>query len=66
MLKAASVLLLFRLNAVADCGKKLPSTNGKLFVAGFCWGGGQSCRFAPNRPDLGAAFVFYGPPGPDL
>jgi carboxymethylenebutenolidase len=50
------------LNAVADYGLKLPSANGKLFVAGFCWGGGQSFRFATNRADLSAAFVFYGPP----
>src|ERR1019366_4517581 len=50
------------LNAVADYVKKLPSANGKLVVAGFCWGGGQSFRFATNRPDLKAAFVFYGPP----
>ena len=50
------------LNAAADYGKKLPSTNGKLFVAGYCWGGGQSFRFATNRGDLSAAFVFYGPP----
>lgn len=50
------------LNAVADYAKKLPASNGKLFVAGFCWGGGQSFRFATNRPDLAAAFVFYGPP----
>lgn len=50
------------LNAAADYGLKLPSSNGKLFVAGFCWGGGQSFRFATNRSDLAAAFVFYGPP----
>lgn len=50
------------LNAAADYGKKLPAANGKLFVAGFCWGGGQSFRFATNRGDLSAAFVFYGPP----
>src|SRR5579864_7702557 len=50
------------LNAVADYALKLPSANGKLFVAGFCWGGGQSFRFATNRRDLAAAFVFYGPP----
>ena len=50
------------LNAAADYAKKLPAFNGKLFVAGFCWGGGQSFRFATNRPDLTAAFVFYGPP----
>jgi carboxymethylenebutenolidase len=52
------------LNAVADYGLKLPSANGKLFVVGFCWGGGQSFRFATNRPDLSAAFVFYGVPPP--
>lgn len=50
------------LNAAADQALKLPASNGKLFVAGFCWGGGQSFRFATNRPDLAAAFVFYGPP----
>ncbi len=50
------------LNAVADYGEKLPASNGKLFVGGFCWGGGQTFRFATNRQDLSAAFVFYGPP----
>jgi carboxymethylenebutenolidase len=50
------------LNAAADYGTKLPASNGKLFVVGFCWGGGQSWRFATNRADLSAAFVFYGPP----
>ena len=50
------------LNAVADYVKALPSANGKLAVAGFCWGGGQAFRFACNRPDLKAACVFYGPP----
>jgi carboxymethylenebutenolidase len=33
-----------------------------LFVAGFCYGGGQAFRFATNRPDLKGAFVFYGTP----
>ena len=50
------------LNAAADYAKKIPSWNGKLYVVGFCWGGGQSFRFATNRSDLSAAFVFYGPP----
>jgi carboxymethylenebutenolidase len=50
------------LNAAADYALKLPSTNGKLYVVGFCWGGGQSFRFATNRGDLSAAFVFYGQP----
>ena len=34
------------LDAVADYGVKLPSANGKLFVAGFCWGGGKTFAFA--------------------
>lgn len=50
------------LSAAADYGLKLPAANGVLFVGGFCWGGGQSFRFATNRSDLKAAFVFYGPP----
>jgi carboxymethylenebutenolidase len=48
------------LNAVADYVVKLPASNGKLTVGGFCWGGGQTFRFATNRKDLKAAFVFYG------
>lgn len=50
------------LNAVADYVSKLPAANGKVVVTGYCWGGGQSFRFATNRPSLKAAFVFYGPP----
>jgi carboxymethylenebutenolidase len=50
------------LNAVADYARKLPAASGKLAVGGFCWGGGQSFRFATSRKDLGAAFVFYGGP----
>ncbi len=50
------------LNAVADYGKALPSSNGKLMSVGFCWGGGKSFLFATQRPDLNIAFVFYGPP----
>ena len=52
------------LDAVADYGKKLPSASGKLFVAGFCWGGGKTFDFATHRKDLSAAFSFYGPPPP--
>lgn len=50
------------LNAVADYALKLPASSGRLFVAGFCWGGGQAFRFATNRTDLAGAFVFYGSP----
>src|SRR5215813_6224735 len=52
------------LNAAADYVTKLPAANGKLVVAGFCWGGGQSFRFATYRKKLDAAMVFYGV-GPD-
>lgn len=48
------------LNACADYITKQPSCNGKLAVAGFCWGGGQSFRYATNNPNLKAACVFYG------
>jgi carboxymethylenebutenolidase len=48
------------LNAVADYVAKLPASNGKIVVTGYCWGGTQSFRFATNRPNLKAAFVFYG------
>src|SRR5262249_21248469 len=50
------------LSAAADYGLKLPAASKKLFVAGFCWGGGQTFRFATNRGDVSGAFVFYGPP----
>jgi carboxymethylenebutenolidase len=50
------------LNAAADWALKQPAANGKLFVAGFCYGGGQTFRYATNRPDLKGAFVFYGTP----
>jgi carboxymethylenebutenolidase len=49
------------LNAVADYVKKLPACNGKLAVAGFCWGGGQTFRYATNNKEIKAAFPFYGP-----
>jgi carboxymethylenebutenolidase len=49
------------LQAAANYGVNLPASTGKLFVAGFCWGGGQTFRFATNRVDLAAVFVFYGP-----
>ena len=52
------------LNATADYALRFPSANGKLAVIGFCWGGGQSFRFATTRHGLSAAFVFYGPPPP--
>jgi carboxymethylenebutenolidase len=52
------------LDAVADYVAKLPACNGKVAVAGFCWGGSESFRYATNNKHLKAAFVFYGT-GPD-
>jgi len=49
------------LNAVAAYVAKLPACNGKVVVAGFCWGGGQTFRFVTNNKDVKAAFSFYGP-----
>src|SRR5207253_7727294 len=45
------------LNAAADYVVKLPACNGKIAVGGFCWGGGQTFRFATNRKDIKEAFV---------
>jgi len=50
------------LKAAADYARTIPAANGKIVVAGFCWGGGQSFRFATENKDVKAAFVFYGPP----
>jgi carboxymethylenebutenolidase len=48
------------LNAVADYISKVPASNGKIVVTGYCWGGSQSFRYATNNSNLKAAFVFYG------
>jgi len=48
------------LNDAADYVTSLPAANGKVSVAGFCWGGSQTFRFATNRDGLSAACVFYG------
>jgi carboxymethylenebutenolidase len=49
------------LGAVADHAVGLPAASGKLAVAGFCWGGSQTFRFAAARgKDVRASFVFYG------
>lgn len=48
------------LNAVKDYVSKLPASNGKVAVGGFCWGGTQTFRYATNNKDIKGAFVFYG------
>jgi carboxymethylenebutenolidase len=49
-----------RLDAAMEYGKKLPSSNGKTGVIGFCWGGSQSFNYAASQPSLDASVVFYG------
>ena len=51
----ATVVYLKRLKAVRP---------ERVGVIGFCWGGGQSFRYATNNPSLRAFVVCYGP-GPD-
>lgn len=48
------------LQAVANWATTIPSSSKKLVSVGFCWGGGQSFRFASERDDLAMALVFYG------
>lgn len=48
------------LHAVREYAAGLPGSNGTTAVAGFCWGGSQTFRFATHSDDVAAAFVFYG------
>lgn len=48
------------LSAVTEYVAKLPASSGKVAVAGFCWGGTQTFRFATNNRNIRAGFVFYG------
>ena len=49
-----------RMNAAMEYGKKLPASNGKTGVVGFCWGGQKSFLSAISMPTLNAAVVYYG------
>jgi carboxymethylenebutenolidase len=50
------------LNAVYAYVNGLPSVaTDQIGTIGFCWGGGQSFRYATNNPRLRAAVVAYGP-----
>ncbi len=48
------------LQAVTDYVARLPACNSKVAVAGFCWGGSQTFRFATRSASPRAFFVFYG------
>lgn len=50
------------LDAAYSYVNSLPSVRtGQVGVMGFCWGGGQTFRYATNNPNLKAAVVCYGP-----
>ena len=48
------------LAAAARYVRTLPSADGRLAVAGFCWGGSRAWEFANRGENVAAAFVFYG------
>lgn len=48
------------LNAALEHMRGDVASNGKTIVVGFCWGGGESFRFATNNDVIRAAVVFYG------
>lgn len=50
------------LNAAYDWLNQQPAVRpGDVATIGFCWGGGQSFRYATNNPKLKAVVVCYGP-----
>jgi carboxymethylenebutenolidase len=48
------------LAAAARYVRTLPSANGKLAIAGFCWGGARTWEAARTIDDVAVAFPFYG------
>jgi carboxymethylenebutenolidase len=48
------------LEEAVSYAKKIPASNGKSIVIGFCWGGSQSFEFATVSSDIEAAIVCYG------
>lgn len=46
--------------AAGNHARTLPAADGKLGVAGFCWGGGKAFEYAANDPRIQACYVFYG------
>lgn len=48
------------LDAVRKYVKELPSTNDKVAVSGFCWGGAKTFSYAVHSNKIAGAFVFYG------
>jgi carboxymethylenebutenolidase len=55
-----------RLDGAAAWAKKLPASNDKYGVVGYCWGGGHSLNYAVAQPNVNAAVVYYGSSPADL
>ncbi|MDK3157005.1 dienelactone hydrolase family protein [Kamptonema cortianum] len=48
------------LDSAVSYATSIPAANGKVAVAGFCWGGTQAFNFATANEKIAASFVFYG------
>lgn len=58
--------ILLDLDAVQNYIRAVPASDGKVVVAGFCWGGTQTFRYSLHNANFQAALVFYGsPPAPE-
>jgi carboxymethylenebutenolidase len=44
---------------------KVPASNGKLAICGFCWGGGWAFVYPTDNSKLAASYSFYGTQFPD-
>src|SRR5262245_656760 len=54
------------LNDVRAYAATIASSNGKLGVVGFCWGGGTAFLYARQQPALNASASYYGPMPADI
>ena len=52
--------ILADLDATVAFVRKHAASTERVSVAGFCWGGSQTFRYATHQPQIAAAFVFYG------
>lgn len=64
VLNAPRTQVLQDLSAAADYARRQPAARAdRVGATGFCWGGSTTIQFAAHYKDLGAAVVWYGPPG---
>jgi carboxymethylenebutenolidase len=57
--------VLNRIQTAANYALKLPVSNGRLGVTGFCMGGGLAWESAAETQGVNASVVFYGGPPPE-